>query len=30
MPPIRDAVPVKWRSISAFSRPIASKICAPL
>src|ERR1044072_7843360 len=29
MPPMRDAVPVKWRSMSAFSRPTASKICAP-
>ena len=29
MPPIRDAVPVKWRSISSGSRPTASKICAP-
>ncbi len=29
IPPIRDGVPVKWRSTSAVSRPTASKICAP-
>ena len=28
-PPIRDAVPVKWRSISERESPTASKICAP-
>jgi hypothetical protein len=26
---MREAVPVKWVSISAGSRPTASKICAP-
>jgi hypothetical protein len=29
MPPIRDDVPVKWRSTSSGARPTASKICAP-
>ncbi len=29
IPPIREGVPVKWRSISSRSSPIASKICAP-
>ena len=29
MPPIRDGVPVKWRSTSSGARPRISKICAP-
>ena len=29
IPPIREAVPVKWRSTSARASPTASKICAP-
>jgi hypothetical protein len=29
MPPMRDAVPVKYRSTRSRSRPTASKICAP-
>ena len=29
MPPIRDGVPVKWRSTSSRESPTASKICAP-
>ncbi len=28
-PPMREAVPVKWRSISERESPTASKICAP-
>ena len=27
---MRDAVPVKYSSTSAFSSPTASKICAPV
>ena len=29
IPPIRDGVPVKWRSTSSEPSPTASKICAP-
>ena len=29
MPPIRDVVWVKYRSISSLLSPTASKICAP-
>ncbi len=29
MPPMRDGVPVKYRSTSCCERPTASKICAP-
>jgi hypothetical protein len=30
MPSMRDAVPVKYSSTSAFCSPTASKICAPV